>query len=348
MLGWGFQLQSPLFVWALLVLMFGMGLSLSGVFELGGSLMSVGEGLTHKEGYAGSFFTGVLATIVATPCTAPLMAPALGWALTQPAATSLLVFNALGLGMALPYALFSLFPGWLRFLPRPGAWMERLKQVMAFALYGTAIWLLWVLGQQSGLGGVVTALSGLLCVAFAGWLFGSTRYKKHQRLATICAALLLVAGLGWSSQRLGDDVTAHAQSLAQRERLAQAAAGISGPGQQQPFHRRKLDRLLRERRHVLLNMTAAWCISCKVNEKVALKWASVAAAMRRHKVYYLVGDWTNQDDEITKVLAMFKRSGVPLYVLFDGQRRTLQILPQLLTPGILTGAMQKLQAPSRR
>lgn len=351
MLGWGFQLQSPVFVWMLALLLFAMGLSLSGVFDVGTSLMSVGDSYASSSGYAGSFFTGVLATVVATPCTAPLMAPAIGWALTQPAWTSLLIFNSLGFGMALPYLLLSFFPAGLRWLPRPGMWMERLKQGLAFALYGAAVWLLWVLGKQTDSQGIMTALFTFVGVAFAAWIFGSTRLHTRRGWAT-AGVFVMLAGIGtWGVWQLNQDAAGAASARAkQKELLAlkrqqeNKAAGLAFTGQQQPFVRSRLDRLLQRKEHVFLNMTAAWCISCKVNERVALKTQAVQRAFRTKRVHYMVGDWTNQDPMITRILGMFKRSGVPLYVLFDGKKGTLKVLPQVLTPGTITGAVKGLSA----
>jgi thiol:disulfide interchange protein DsbD len=343
-IGWGFQLQSPLFIWLLLMLMFAMGLSLSGVFEIGTSLMSTGSGLADKGGYVGSFFTGVLATVVATPCTAPLMAPAIGWALSQTPLVGLSIFASLGMGMALPYTLLAFFPGGLKWLPKPGAWMETFKQVMAFPMYATAIWLLWVLGKQAGPEGMITASITLVLLSMALWLFGRTRFKKRQRLGTIATLLLLLGTWGWGGLQLESDVK---QASQQRKEVAQLRAQViqrkTAPfGTKIPFTRNKLDHLLQQKQHVFLNMTAAWCISCKVNERVALSQQSVKQAFQRNRVHYVSGDWTNKDPAITRVLQQFKRSGVPIYIVFNGKQGTFEVLPQVLTPGIVTRAVDQL------
>jgi thiol:disulfide interchange protein DsbD len=322
--GWGFQLQSPITVGVLAYVLFAMGLSLSGVFHFGYSLQALGGNLAQRAGYSGSFFAGALAVVVATPCTAPFMGTALGFALTQPAVVSLFVFLALGLGLALPFLLLTLAPQLVGRLPRPGAWMEILKQALAFPIYATVAWLLWVLGQQVGPSGMFAALIGLVLVALAAWSFsiwqtaGQTGGLWGRRIAAavaivaVAATGVVVAGL--QHERVDASATAQAAS----------AAGI------EPFTQRRLDELRAENRPVFVNMTAAWCITCLVNERVALSTDAVKQAFAAGNIAYLKGDWTNRNPEITRMLERYGRSGVPLYLLYGGGDDPA-VLPQILT-----------------
>lgn len=319
--GWGFQFQSPLFVLWVAYLLFAVGLSLSGLFEVGASVTGLGSGLAEKPGYAGSFFTGVLATVVATPCTAPFMGAALAFALTKPALELLAVFLALGVGLALPYLLLSWWPALQRWLPQPGAWMDTLKQALAFPMYAAAIWLVWVLAQQTGPNGVLLALTGLCLIAFAAWLrrvLPSAMLSNG--LAVAILALAVSAGL-WLPQP---------DQQAQQARAAEV----------EPYTPERLQALRAEGKPVFINLTAAWCISCLVNERVALSRPEVTAAFERAGVTYLKGDWTNQDARISALLAEHGRSGVPLYLFFPaGLGHEATVLPQLLTPGIVIDAL---------
>lgn len=319
-IGWGFQFQSPGFVLGVAWLMFALGLSLSGVFALGNSVAGLGAGLADKPGLAGSFFTGVLATVVATPCTAPFMGVAIAYALSQPALQLVLVFASLGLGLALPYLLLSNWPLLQRALPKPGAWMETLKQVFAFPMYATALWLIWVLAQQSGPDGVLLALGGMLVIAFAAWLYGRTRTLSsgRRRSASAIALALVVAAATLATLRLPTTQVP-----------AQAASENS-------YSEAKLQALRAEGKPVFLNFTAAWCITCLVNERAALGRPEVQDAFRAAGIHYLKGDWTNQDAAITAKLAEFGRNGVPLYVFYPpGKDAQPVVLPQLLTPAIV-------------
>lgn len=327
-LGWGFQLQSPVFVAALAYLLLAMGLSLSGAVHLGGRVAGIGDGLTRRAGLEGSFFTGVLATVVATPCTAPFMGTAVGFALTQSAPAALLVFAGLGLGLALPFLLLTLWPAALRLLPRPGAWMDVLKQALAFPVYATVAWLVWVLAQQVGSQGLLAALFGLVLVGFAAWAWerGRDSAALPARAARGLAVLALV-GAAAIGLTLGQD-------------RATAAAGMRAEGVE-PFSQARLDALLAEGRPVFVNMTAAWCITCQVNERIALSTEAVRAAMRAKGVAYLKGDWTNQNPEITRLLERHGRSGVPLYLLYGG-RAEPHVLPQILTEGGVLGWLERI------
>lgn len=325
-IGWGFQFQSAGFVLAMSWLMFAIGLSLSGVFTLGNSVAGLGEGLSAKSGYAGSFFTGVLATLVATPCTAPFMGVAIAYALAQPALLLIAVFASLGLGLALPFLLLSNWPLLQRCLPRPGLWMERLKQVFAFPMYATAIWLVWVLVQQAGSDSLLLAGGGMLIIALAAWLFDTTRnLAATRRRATMLVAAALLIGTG---------IVGYVNLQTVPTRGEQAVSGSSGNWE--TYSEARLQTLRAEGKPVFLNFTAAWCITCLANERVALSQDSVMTAFRQQGITYLKGDWTNQDAAITKKLAEFGRNGVPLYVYYPaGQHAKPVVLPQLLTPEIV-------------
>ena len=328
--GWGFQFQSPVFVLGVAYLMFAVGLSLSGLITFGASAAGVGAGLADKPGYTGSFFTGVLASVVATPCTAPFMGAALGFALTQPAPVLLAVFLSLGLGLALPYLALSFWPALQRLLPRPGPWMERLKEGLAFPMYGAAVWLVWVLAQQAGPNAIALALGGMLAIAFAAWLAGHSRtagpLARHGGRGLAALAVLGALAGGYLGVR-GEPV--------------RAATALSAGQVWEPYSRARFDALRAEGKPVFVNFTAAWCITCLANEKVALSDARVEAAFQQAGITYLKGDWTNKDPEISAHLARFGRSGVPLYLLYPaGKGDTApQVLPQLLTPATVLAAV---------
>ena len=320
-IGWGFQLQSPVVVILLAYGLFAVGLSLSGVVHVGGRLAGLGDGLTRRSGYQGSFFTGVLATLVATPCTAPFMGAAVGFALTQPAWVGLLVFACLGLGLALPFLALTAFPGALSLLPRPGAWMETVKGALAFPVYATAAWLVWVLAQQVGPNGLLGALGGLVLVGLAAWAW--ERARAAGRIGT---------GLGRATA-----VLALAGALALAAALdgqRGGAAGVQLAGIEEPFTQARLDALRAEGRTVFVDMTAAWCITCQVNERMVLSREAVQAAFRAGSVAYLKGDWTNQNPEITRLLESHGRSGVPLYLVYKGKGEA-RVLPQILTEALV-------------
>jgi thiol:disulfide interchange protein/DsbC/DsbD-like thiol-disulfide interchange protein len=333
-IGWGFQLQSPVVVAGLAYLLFAMGLSLSGAVHVGGRLAGLGDGLARRAGLSGSFFTGVLATLVATPCTAPFMGSAVGFALTQSAGVALVVFASLGFGLALPFLALTLWPRALRALPRPGAWMEVLKQVLAFPVYATVAWLVWVLAQQVAPGGLLAALIGFVLVGFAAWAWERGRSARPWagRIAQGLAVLALV-GVGALALTLQHDRVVPA---------AQAAAdGV------EPFTQARLDTLVNQHRPVFVNMTAAWCITCAVNETTSLSTKAVHAAMAERGVTYLKGDWTNQNPEITRLLEKHGRSGVPLYLLYTGTGEP-QVLPQILTEGTVLAALESVPTAAGR
>jgi thiol:disulfide interchange protein len=318
--GWGFQFQSPVFVLGMAWLMVAVGLNLSGVYTLGSSLTGVGSGLAQREGYAGSFYTGVLATVVATPCTAPFMGAALGYAVTQAAPITLAVFASLGL---------SYWPALQRWLPRPGAWMERLKQALAFPMYAAAAWLVWVLSLQAGPDAVAVALGGLVLLGLAAWLLGSTQMGplRTQRTGVILAGLALLGALAVTWAYL-PTATPAGTSTAVKD------------GAWEPYSPERLQALRAEGKPVFVNLTAAWCITCLVNERVALSQASVQAAFKQGGITRLKGDWTQRDDRITRLLAEHGRDGVPLYLYFPaGVGQAAQVLPQLLTPDLVIATL---------
>lgn len=337
--GWAFQLQSPWFVALLVFLFFVMGLSLSGVYEFGGGLMGLGSGLTQSKGYKSSFFTGVLATVVASPCTAPFMGAALGFALAQPWLIAMLVFVALGLGMALPFLILSFSPALMRFMPKPGAWMETFKEFMAFPMYATALWLLWVLGIQVGINGMIAVAAAALLLALALWVLQKGQHAKvsARRMGYAFSLVMAVIALSVLRMPMLDAQSGIGQA-------ANPAASQSGEAAEfEPFSMARLEELRNEGQPVLVNMTAAWCITCLANEQTTLGTTQVKNAMAEYGITYLKGDWTNQDPEITQMLDMYNRPSVPLYLLYSGDPSAEpRILPQLLTPSIVIDAFASI------
>jgi thiol:disulfide interchange protein DsbD len=331
-IGWGFQLQSPLFVTLMVYLLLGVGLNLSGVFEIGGGLAGVGDGLTRGDGYRASFFTGVLTTLVATPCTAPFMAAAVGAALTQSPVVALVIFAGLGVGLSLPYLLLSFAPWTRRVLPKPGAWMDTLKQLFAFPMYASAAWLLWVLAQQTSSLGLGAALTGVILIALSGWAYqkskSSGRTMRLTALATALAAFVLAVLL---PLRFDDAAAAP---------TAKTAAAAQEAGGWQPYDAARATEITAAGRPLLINFTASWCLTCLVNERNAFSDEAVQAVFRDKGVTLMKGDWTNRDPAITKALAAFGRAGVPLYVVYNAKPGSSEplVLPQLLTAAIVHDA----------
>ena len=324
-IGWGFQLQEPLVVAGFALLMFGVGLNLSGVFEVAG--FGGGEGLTRAGGVAGSFFTGVLAVAVAAPCTAPFMAAALGYALTQPAMLALGIFLALGLGFAAPFVAVGISPMLMRALPRPGGWMLRFKQALAFAMYGTAAWLVWVLAQQSGANAVAAILAAMVAVGFGAWIWGASRdlSPRGRGIGALVTLIAIVAALSCLS--FLKSTPAQASSL--------NVTGIPS----QPYSEARLASLRAANRAVFVNATAAWCITCLVNDETALSRAAVRQAFAGRHIAYLVADWTRRDPAITALLSAHGRSGVPLYLYYAPGAAEPKVLPQILTEGEVLAAL---------
>lgn len=324
--GWGFQLQSPVFIAVLASGLFFFALSLAGMFDLGLSLTSVGGELAQKQGYTGSFFTGVLATIVATPCTAPLMGAAIGFALAQSAGITFAVFTALALGLALPYLLLSVNPSWTRLLPRPGAWMEILKQLTAIPLFATVIWLAWVYGRLFAAGpasspglGVDHLTRLLLCfllLAIAGWILGRWPARWPAAIAAfVIGAIALATPL---YQPTDTTLT------------------------WQPFTQQSLESARASGHPVFIDFTAAWCLSCQVNERLVLRSDEVQQQFAHNHVTLLKADWTQYDPAITQQLAAVNRSGVPTYVLYPaGPNTPADVLPELLTKPIVLEALTR-------
>ena len=327
-LGWGFQLQSPGFVTVLAYIMLAVGLSLSGVYAIGNGLMGVGSGWIKSDGPTGSFLTGVLAAVVATPCTAPFMAPAMGYALTQPPLIVLAVFEGLALGLAAPFLLIGLVPAMARILPKPGAWMDTFKQVLAFPMYGAAAWLVWVVAQQVGPLGLAATLAGLVLIAFTAWLLGRTSGDGNGR----------TIGVGFATAALIGALVLAGVPTAPPPGTAQ---GESADADWEAYTPARLTDLRSSGTPVFVNFTAAWCITCLVNERAVLSSAAVRAALEGKGVVYMKADWTNRDPAITAALESFGRSGVPLYVLYGPDGRP-QVQPQILTPGGFLAALESL------
>lgn len=319
-IGWGFQLQSPGLIAALTYLFFVMGLSLSGLLNIGSGLMGAGQNLAAKNGYSGSFFTGVLAAVVASPCTAPFMGTALGFALTQPYYVSLVIFASLGLGMALPLLLLCYLPGLINRLPQPGQWMETLKQFLAFPIYIAAVWLLWVYGRQTSSTGMAALVLGGVFLAFACWL--TTLYlsdwKIHLRQVLIIGSIALAFFIPLNQAKKSQEVS-----------------------RWQVWSPELVEQLRSDGQAVFVDFTADWCITCLANEKAVLETADIQAAFDQYKVATLKGDWTNSDPKITAVLQEYGRSGVPLYLYFaPNSTGKAQVLPQILTKDLVIEALQ--------
>ncbi len=315
--GWGFQFQSPVFVAAMTWLLFAVGLNLSGVYQIGTGLTRTGQGLATRRGHLGSFFTGLLAVVVATPCTAPFMGVAIAAGLAAPPAVTMLVFLVMGLGLAAPYAVLSVVPALGRVTPKPGRWMEVLRQGLAFPMYAASAWLVWVISQEAGPSGVLGTAAGLVLLGFAAWVVGITQGSadRGRRIGQSAAAAALLAALAVLS------------GIATAPAVVPGAVVEAGA---EPFTPARLAALRAEGRPVFVNMTAAWCVTCLVNERVALGSEPVQRGFASHNVVYLKGDWTRQDPRITEFLRQNGRDGVPLYVYYPPGGQP-EVLPQILT-----------------
>ncbi len=328
-LGWGFQMQRPGVVAVLGLVVFLFGLSLSGVWTLTGRWVGMGQTLTNRSGASGDFFTGVLAVVVAAPCTAPMMFQALAWAFTASTASALLVFFGLGLGLAAPFLLIAYIPALARLLPRPGAWMETFKQLLAFPLYFTAVWLVWVLAKQRGADAVALWAVSAVLLAFAAWAW--THAQMHgARWARFAAVVAMLVALWpvWSISKQPPLSAAHA--------AAQPADALSVP-----FSEQRLADLRAANRVVLVNMTADWCVTCKANEKTVFARDGFREALAASHAVYMVGDWTDVDPAITAYLRRYKAVGVPLYVLYPRGGGEGTVLPTVLTPTLVREALEK-------
>ena len=323
-IGWGFQLQSPLFVTALAFLFMLLALNMSGLFEFGSRIQAVAGNAELGSGAGGSrdaFFSGTLATAVATPCTAPMMGAALGFTLSQPPWVAVPVFTVIAIGMAAPVALLSFFPAWLRRLPKPGAWMETFKQALAFPLFGTVVWLVWVIGSQLGNDAVARLLFGLVLLGAGAWLYGRNQCTRPGFATLVAVASFAVAIF-----------------TAWPEPVSATVAGGQPDGEWQPYSRERLNEARAKRQPAFVDFTASWCITCQVNKRVALNDSAVKQRFVERGVVRIKADWTRQDPAITAALAEFGRNAVPLYVYYPEQGEP-QVLPEILTPDIVLKAL---------
>jgi thiol:disulfide interchange protein DsbD len=322
-LGWGFQLQQPVFVAVLVYVLFAIGLSLSGVFNIGAGLAGVGQNLGNRSGAAGDFFTGVLAVVVASPCTAPFMGSALAYAFSASSLVALLVFLALGVGLALPFLLVGFVPALAARLPRPGAWMETLKQLLAFPMYLTAVWLVWVLGNQRGIDAVGWVLIGAVMLALGLWWWERSRYREG--VLARAFALFVVLGAALPLWQVGQ--------------LAMPKAAQAAGADTVVYSAERLAALRAEGRGVFIDVGADWCVTCKVNEKAVLFTDAFRDLLRRNNAVFMTADWTNVDPAITALLQQYKAVGVPLYVVFRaGEPGPGHALPTVLTGAIVAEA----------
>lgn len=331
--GWGFQLQSPLVIAALILVMLGSALNLLGLFEVGLSVQRVGEVGGDRGGLVGSALTGALAIIVATPCSAPFMASAVGYALTQPPLISLVIFISLALGFAAPFTLISFFPVLARILPKPGAWMITLKQGLAFPMLGAVGWLIWVLERQAGSAALAAILACCLLFSFAAWLYGMAQKRRMMgqrhwvlHVATAFFLALVVVPLL--------NLNRFAETPAETATASQAAAAVAWSPQ-------NVDAIKGQGKPILVNFTASWCITCQVNDRTSLSTQAVKAAMARTNTIYMVADSTKYNPDVEQALSDFGRGGLPLYVVYPADGGKPEVLPQVLTPGIVISALDQ-------
>jgi thiol:disulfide interchange protein/DsbC/DsbD-like thiol-disulfide interchange protein len=322
-LGWGFQLQSPAFVFGLAAAMLAFALNMSGVFEFGLTATGFGSSLQSKSGLIGSFLTGALATVAATPCAAPFLAPALGAALALSPLQSFTIFTVIGIGLSTPYLLLSAFPAAVKVLPRPGAWMETFKQAMAFPLYATVAYLVWVLAGQLPEGGFLSSLFGLVLVAMGVWFYGRWHAPGaspgRARFGSAACVILLAAGAwaGWPTPAAPTDIV------------------------WDKWSQESVDTLRADNRIVYVDFTARWCATCQANERLVFRSNDVLHTFRDKHIATLKGDWTNKDPLITAELAKYNRAAVPFNVLWLPGRADPVILPEILTPSVVLDAIPK-------
>ena len=332
-LGWGFQLQSPLVIAALILVMLGSALNLLGLFEVGLSIQRVGGVGSDRGGLVGSALTGALAIIVATPCSAPFMASAVGYALTQPPLVSLVIFIALALGFAAPFTLISFFQVLARILPKTGACMNTLKQGLSFPMLGAVGWLIWVLERQAGSAALAAILACCLLLSFAAWLYGMAQKRRMMgqrhgmlHVATAFFLALVVVPLM--------NLNSFAAAPADTDCASQAAAAVAWSPQ-------NVDAIKGQGKPILVNFTASWCITCQVNDRTSLSTQAVKAAMARTSTIYMVADSTQYNPDVEQALSDFGRGGLPLYVVYPADGGKPEVLPQVLTPGIVISALDK-------
>jgi len=329
-LGWGYQLQSPLVVSALALLFFVLALNMSGVFEMGTRAQQLAGSVRAQSGYLDAFLSGVIATVVATPCTAPFMGAALGFAVTQPAVISMTVFTALALGMATPYLVLSFSPKLVGRLPKPGHWMVTLKQALAFPLYLTVVWLVWVLGRQIGIDAVARFMIGITFIGAGLWIYGNwnaTSASRVRAVAYVLAAVFILGGsvIGWP------------EASAQRDSNLATTMG-----NWQPWSADSVSAARQKGQAVFVDFTAAWCVTCQVNKRLVLNRESVQTRFRESNIVLMVADWTNRNPEISAALDSLGRSGVPVYVMYPGGGGQPKLLPELLTESLVLDAIDEL------
>lgn len=328
--GWGFQLQSPLVIAALALVILGAALNLLGVFEVGLSMQRAGEIAIGRGAFLRSALTGALAIVVATPCSAPFMAGAIGYALVQPPAVALAIFFALAVGFAAPFTLISLFPALARRLPRPGPWMGIVKRALAFPMFGAYAWLVWVLAQQAGSTALATLLAGSVVLSFAAWLYGMAQQRqmlgRGYRLMYAATALLVLTVIAPlpGVMKPADAPQVARQTQAPMVWSPQAVAENRGHG-----------------RAIFVNFTASWCITCQVNDKTSLSTAAVKSALARTGTLYMVADSTKFNADIDDAMSQFGQGGLPLYVVYPADGGKPQVLPQVLTPAIVVNALDQ-------
>ncbi|EMB4324432.1 thioredoxin family protein [Pluralibacter gergoviae] len=328
--GWGFQLQSPLVIATLALVILGAALNLLGVFEVGLSMQRAGEIAIGRGAFLRSALTGALAIVVATPCSAPFMAGAIGYALVQPPAVALAIFFALAVGFAAPFTLISLFPALARRLPRPGPWMGIVKRALAFPMFGAYAWLVWVLAQQAGSTALATLLAGSVVLSFAAWLYGMAQQRQMlghgYRLMYAATALLVLAVIAPlpGVMKPTDAPQVAMQTQAPMVWSPQAVAENRGHG-----------------RAIFVNFTASWCITCQVNDKTSLSTAAVKSALARTGTLYMVADSTKFNADIDDAMSQFGQGGLPLYVVYPADGGKPQVLPQVLTPAIVVNALDQ-------
>jgi thiol:disulfide interchange protein len=325
-LGWGFQFQSPGFVAVIALLLFFLGLSLAGMFEIGLTVTNTGSNLAARGGYGGSFFTGVLAVIVATPCTAPFMGAAIGFALAQSAGAAFAVFTALALGLAAPYLLLTFYPAWMRYLPRPGAWMEVLKQATAAPIFATVIWLVWLFASSAGVDALTALLAAFLLLAIAGWILG--RWPAR-RVASAFAITVIVLAVATPLYALWKFPAA--------ETTTASKAGW------EPYSHEAIEQYRAQGRPVFVDFTARWCLSCQVNERAVLNRGDVSRRLHGSGIVLVRADWTKHDEGIASALRELGRSGVPTYVFYPPGQPAM-VLPEVLTPGVVLSALDQLHS----
>lgn len=366
LIGWGFQLQSPLFVTVLATLFTLLGLNFFGVFEMGLRMQGFADSLERKitepklggrsSDLMGSFASGVLTTLVASPCTAPFLGAGIGFTLGQSWITSMLVFTAMGLGVGLPVTLLALIPGWLRHLPKPGPWMLGLKKFFAFPMFATVVWLAWVLGHQQGVDAMAMLLAGLILIAMSAWLWGSAQLQRPPQsqagraLQIILPVVFFFLGvlLAWPQ----DGVISRERSVPESSSFDLSRDSSHGPtGSKsgakanavawQPYSEQALAEAREQGRMVFVNFTAAWCLSCQLNKRTTLHAERVQKAFEQFGVLTLEADWTNADPEITRALAQLHRNAVPVYALYPSQGGEPILLPEVLTPSLVLDALEK-------